>query len=493
MTNSGGTSDVSLSILDHRLAGVLLHPSSLPGPGVVGDLGKDAYRFIDFLKAAGMSVWQVLPLNEPHGDGSPYQGQSAHAGDPRLISLRQLASEYSIDLSDDDRSLLLGMALKHLEKMPAEYRERYSTFCARHGYWLEDYALYHSIRESYENQPWWTWDVALRDRHQDALDKVRDQFHEAIEKCRFAQFVFFEQWQRLRKYANDCGIKIFGDMPIFVAHDSADVWVNRELFDLDDAGNAQSRSGVPPDYFSPSGQLWGNPLYRWDRMQAEDFVWWKKRLETQLELYDFLRVDHFRGFDACWSVPMGEKTAINGHWIDVPGRALFTSLIEYFGHLPIVAEDLGVITDSVEALRDDFRLPGMKILQFAFDNDARNPYLPHNLIHNCVVYTGTHDNDTTLGWFEKCSHELQGQVLEYLGRPGETMPYALIRSAFASVARLAIIPMQDLLGLDSTHRMNTPGTCGGSNWRWRFNWEMLSEPLAPKLRTLCQIYGRLPS
>lgn len=492
MSSSGSMSETGPSFIDHRAAGVLLHPSSLPGSGPIGDLGKEAYRFVDFLSDSGMSVWQVLPLNEPHGDGSPYQGQSAHAGDIRLISWHQVHTEYGLGFpSSNEYGLLMDEAFNRFAEMPDAYHRRYESFCARHAHWLEDYALYHSIRERHDQQPWWTWEEALRDRHPEALAKARINLRDEIKHCRFSQFIFFEQWHRLRDYANNRGIKLFGDMPIFVAHDSADVWVYRDLFELDEAGNALSRSGVPPDYFSANGQLWGNPLYHWDRMQSDGFSWWKRRFATQLELYDFLRVDHFRGFDACWSVPMGEDTAVHGHWVDVPGRALFASLLDYFGKLPIVAEDLGVITSSVEALRDDYALPGMKILQFAFDSDAHNPYLPHNHVHNCVVYTGTHDNDTSLGWFQKCAPETRQRMLTYLGHPAEGMPYALIRSAFASVARLAIVPMQDLLGLDSGHRMNTPGTCCESNWRWRFTWDQCPDSLAADLRTLAQIYGRM--
>ncbi|AOU97987.1 4-alpha-glucanotransferase [Acidihalobacter yilgarnensis] len=478
-------------VLGARSAGVLLHPTSLPGEGDTGDFGAEAYHFVDLLSAAGIGVWQVLPLNEVHDDGSPYQCQSAHAGDSRLINFQQVSAEYGIAPSVEDRIALLDSAIAQLARLPAEHGERYRAFRSRHAYWLEDFALYRAIRRTHDEQPWWAWPVPLRDRDPTALEEVRVSLHDAIERCCFTQFLFFEQWRRLRAYANDRGIRLFGDMPIFVAHDSADVWVHRHLFDLDNAGHALSRSGVPPDYFSATGQLWGNPLYRWDRMAETDFSWWKERLEAQLELYDFLRVDHFRGFQACWSIPMGEETAMNGQWVEVPGRALFESLLEHFGQLPIVAEDLGVITEPVVALRDDFELPGMRILQFAFDSDALNPYLPHNHARNCVVYTGTHDNDTTLGWFEKCPEEVQAHVLAYLGEPSEGMPAALVRCAFASVAQLTVVPMQDLLMLDTTHRMNTPGTCSPDNWRWRFTWSMCPDTLASKVRAWCDMYGRL--
>lgn len=468
---------------------MLLHPTSLPGPGKTGIFGQDAYRFVDLLTAAGIGVWQLLPLNEPHGEGSPYQCQSAHAGDTRLIDFAWVAEEYGVELIDDtDR--FLDLALSKIQTIPDRH-EQFRDFLGRQAHWLDDYALYRTLRALHEERPWWEWPDAYRDRHTDALAELRKQRGIEINRCRFSQFLFFSQWENLRDYANRNGVRLFGDMPIFVAHDSADVWVNRELFDLDGAGLARSRSGVPPDYFSATGQLWGNPLYRWDKMIEDGFGWWIRRFETQLQLYDFIRVDHFRGFVACWSVPMGEDTAMNGYWVDVPGRDLFERLFAHFGYIPIVAEDLGVITDEVEALRDDFDLPGMRILQFAFDSDADNPYLPHNHIQNCVVYTGTHDNDTTLGWFDSCSAEARKRVLDYLGTPGDAMPAALIRTAMASVASLAVIPMQDLLGLGAEHRMNTPGTCAENNWRWRFTWDMCAETLADDLRYLCEIYGRM--
>ncbi|WP_231940822.1 4-alpha-glucanotransferase [Acidihalobacter aeolianus] len=480
----------SKSVLDRRTAGILLHPTSLPGPYSTGIFGEDAYRFVDLLSAAGIGVWQLLPLNEPHGEGSPYQCQSAHAGDTRLIDPAWVAEEYGVELDPFDMDQLLDLALSKIHVSPGR-EEEFHAFLSQHAYWLDDYALYRTLRLLYQNRPWWEWPDEYRDRHKDALEELQEKQYIEINRCRFSQFVFFCQWKNLRDYANRNGVSLFGDMPIFVAHDSADVWVNRELFDLDERGFARSRSGVPPDYFSATGQLWGNPLYRWDKMLEDDFAWWLRRFETQLELYDFIRVDHFRGFVACWSVPMGEDTAMNGHWVDVPGRELFEKLFAHFGYIPIVAEDLGVITPDVETLRDDFDLPGMRILQFAFDSDADNPYLPHNFIQNCVVYTGTHDNDTTLGWFEGRTLDARKRILDYLGNPGEPMPAALIRTAMASVASLAVVPMQDLLGLGSEHRMNTPGTSAEVNWRWRFTWEMCAETLVEDLRSLCETYGRL--
>lgn len=483
--------------LARRSAGLLLHPTSLPGPGFHGDLGPDARRFVDFLHASGLGVWQVLPLNPPHEDGSPYQAQSAHAGDPRLISLQMLADqgwlkpdELSMAASNEGRARLLTLARRQFERdASGELRDALETFVKRHEHWLPHYTLFRALRRHYDNLPWWEWPASLRDREEDAVRGATRELQEHIAQGTFEQFLFFRQWGELRAYANQRGIRLFGDMPIFVALDSADVWRDRHLFDLDETGMPLHVAGVPPDYFSSTGQLWGNPLYDWSRMEADGFAWWKQRLASQLELYDFQRVDHFRGFDACWSVPAGEQTAEHGAWLPTPGRALFDALVEAFGELPLVAEDLGVITPQVESLRDDYGLPGMKILQFAFDSDAWNPYLPHNHIPRCVVYTGTHDNDTSRGWFDSRSPELQQRICEYLAVPAEDMPWALIRTAFASVARLAVVPMQDILGLPSEDRMNTPATASG-NWTWRFRWEQLEDGLSERVGRLCQMYGR---
>lgn len=486
------------SVLDRRAAGLLLHPTSLPGPCKQGDLGPDALRFIDFLAQAGFSVWQVLPLNPPHEDGSPYQSQSAHAGDHRLISLQLLANEGWIDSEDicmaascEGRERLLYLARAQFERMASpEVRGEFEAFGQRHEHWLKDYALFRALRRQHHGDPWWKWPQALRDRDTDSMRAASVELQEHISQCIFEQYLFFRQWGQLRAHANRQGIRIFGDMPIFVALDSADVWCNRAFFDLDKRGMPHRVAGVPPDYFSATGQLWGNPLYNWERMEQDGFGWWKQRLSSQLELVDFMRIDHFRGFEACWAVPAHEQTAQNGYWESAPGHALFDVLTETFGDLPLVAEDLGIITPEVERLRDDYALPGMKILQFAFDSDANNPYLPHNHIENCVVYTGTHDNDTSLGWFTSRSPEQRSRITDYLGCKSEQdMPWPVVRSALESVARLAIVPMQDLLALGSEDRMNTPGTTSG-NWHWRFHWEQVQEDLAGTVRYLCQLYGR---
>lgn len=486
------------SPLDARRAGVLLHPTSLPGPGSVGTLGPDAARFLDFLQASGMSVWQMLPLSQPHEDGSPYQCMSVNAGNIDLVC-QILLVEWGwldgLDEGDGRRNpfhcILLRKAREgFLASASDEDRQSFERFVQQHGHWLEDYALYLALKQEHGGQPWWQWDRELRDRRPGALQKARERLDEVLDQYRFDQYVFYRQWALLREAARDRGVLLFGDMPIFVAHDSADVWAHRHLFDLDEAGQPRHVAGVPPDYFSETGQRWGNPHYDWSRMQADSFQWWIERIAAQLELVDLIRIDHFRGFESYWSIPANEPTAVSGHWVKAPGEALFRALKQRFGRLPLVAEDLGVITPEVEALRDDFGLPGMKILQFAFEGGPDNPYLPHAHLPNCVVYTGTHDNDTTLGWFSSCDPSLQSHVLEYLGGPGESMPWPLVRSALASVARLAVVPFQDLLGLDGNHRMNVPGTTEG-NWEWRFNWDQVDDGLAKRVRGLTELYGRI--
>lgn len=486
--------------LSRRRAGVLLHPTSLPGGIGGGDLGPDAYRFVDFLAAGGVSVWQMLPLVPTHGDLSPYQGLSVHAGNPLLISLSLLRewgwlSEGAAPPEGDDfidyRLAMLKQAHQgFLAQADAGAREELKQFISRNSHWLQDYALFQAIRQSQGHGHWLDWPEALRDRAPEALAQAERELADSIEHIRFEQFVFFRQWRMLHDYARRHGVFLFGDMPIFVAHDSAEVWAHREYFTLDSHGRAEVVAGVPPDYFSETGQRWGNPHYRWERMRADGFSWWKQRMATQLSMFDWVRIDHFRGFESSWEIPAAEETAINGHWVEAPGDELFEALHQEFDPLPLVAEDLGTITPEVEALRKKYALPGMKILQFAFGGDADNPYLPHNQTVDSVVYTGTHDNDTTLGWYDALPAETRNHVDDYLGYPAEAMPWPLIRTALASVACLAIVPMQDLLKLDGAHRMNTPGTQAGDNWRWRFEWEQVDTDLAPQLRALVRQYGR---
>ena len=487
------------SVLGRRRAGILLHPSSLPGPLGNGDLGEQAYRFLDFLSHSALSVWQTLPLGPTHQDGSPYQCLSVHAGNPLFIDLGWLR----------DRGWLHELPVVHT---PAEaraarraaLRRAYVGFCASasdaqraelqafaqvEADWLDDYALYMALRAEQGERGWMDWPEALRDREPRAMEQARGRLARELEQQRFEQFVFFHQWQALRASANGRGIVLFGDLPIFAAHDSADVWAHREYFSVDRQGALETVAGVPPDYFSATGQLWGNPLYRWEALEADGFRWWIQRMRTQLRLFDLVRIDHFRGLQAYWEVSASEPTAEHGHWVQAPGEALLEALYRAFDSLPIVAEDLGTITPEVDALRRRFGIPGMKVLQFAFEGGAENPYLPHNHSRDYVVYTGTHDNDTTLGWFSGLGETQQDRVLDYLGRPADPMPWPVIRAALASVAVLAIAPMQDVLGLGSEQRMNTPGTTSG-NWTWRYEVGQVTEALSHRLRHLNGLYGR---
>ena len=477
----------TVPFLDRRRAGLLLHPTSLPS----GDLGADAYRFVDFLAASGFSVWQFLPIGPTHGEfGSPYQCLSVHAGNPLLISAQPLIDEGWLGPEAAVGAQRLQRAHDGFIRAASQQaRAEYQEFCTVHAPWLEDYALYQALRNEHNQTHWISWPTPLRDRDATALNDARARLITAIEQVRFEQFVFSRQWRRLKSYANSKGVLLFGDLPIFVAHDSADVWAQRDQFAVDAHGGLQSVAGVPPDYFSNTGQLWGNPHYYWPRHVAEDFRWWKQRFHSQIELMDLVRIDHFRGFAAYWEIPAGATTAIHGRWVDAPGDALFAGVRAHCPELRIVAEDLGIITPEVTALRHKHGLPGMKILQFAFEGGAQNPYLPHYHEPNSVVYTGTHDNDTTLGWFNGLRDDLKARVYEYLGMPHQAMPWPLIRAALASVSQLAIIPMQDTLTLGDTHRMNTPGTVEG-NWRWRFTWEQVGPQVAERLRGMVETYAR---
>ena len=484
--------------LERRRAGVLLHPTSLPGGVGNGDFGADAFRFVDFLAHAGFTVWQMLPLGPTHRDGSPYHSQSLHAGNPMLISLDRLVewgwldNQGRVEPENPVAYRMDRLAQAHrifMQRANQDDQQAFEAFINTETRWLEDYALYRALRREFSGQAWYQWPTLLRDRDPQALAEARVRLIDEIARVCFEQFVFYRQWRDLRAHAYERNVLLFGDMPIFVAHDSADVWTQRDLFLLDAVGQPTVVAGVPPDYFSKNGQHWGNPLYHWKHMQADGFRWWIDRMTTEFRRFDLLRVDHFRGFEACWEIPASEKSAINGRWVRVPGEELFDALKAHFGALPVVAEDLGLITPEVYALRDKFGLPGMKILQFAFDSGADNPYLPHNHGVMSVVYTGTHDNDTTLAWFESLPAERQLYVVDYLGYPHEAMPWPLIRSAFASVAQMAVVPMQDLLGLGRGHRMNTPGTAT-DNWSWRFGWEQIAPGLGERLRRMTRLYGR---
>lgn len=485
-------------VIDRRCAGVLLHPSSLPDGAGNGDLG-GARRFVDFLAEAGFSVWQVLPLGPTHDDGSPYHSLSVHAANPLLIDLTALVQAGWLEPERCQASPADAVVYRHtclreahagfLRKATDADREALEGYADANAPWLEDYALYEALRGELGHAPWWDWPAALRDREPTTIFSARQRLAETIAQVRFEQFLFDRQWHALKAHAGARGILLFGDMPIFVAHDSAEVWAHREYFQLDARGQPRVVAGVPPDYFSETGQRWGNPLYVWERMRADGFRWWVARLATELSRFDLVRVDHFRGFEACWEIPADDDTAINGRWREAPGEALFDALLARFGRLPLVAEDLGHITPAVHALRARYHLPGMAVLQFAFDGGVDNPYLPHNLARDSVVYTGTHDNDTTLAWFQALPAEKQARVVEYLGHPHEPMPRPLLRAALASVARLAMVPMQDLLGLGAGHRMNIPGTTDG-NWRWRFTWDQVAPGLDEDLRRMVEMYGR---
>jgi 4-alpha-glucanotransferase len=489
----GSMVETQVFTLAQRGAGVLLHPTSLPGDGPFGELGNDALRFIDFLAAAGQRIWQVLPLSPVHEDLSPYQSFSAFAGNPNLVGRHWLMEELPHHMHDEHHAQLSRMELVRLHyqlyREAVRFAEQFRAFCAQHAHWLDDYAMFRVLKDRFDGKQWNEWPVAYRDRQSDVLAAVRREKSEQVDLYRFEQFFFYRQWHRVRHYANERGIAILGDMPIFVAYDSADVWTQRCAFLLDDQGEPTVVTGVPPDYFSATGQRWGNPHYDWEWMEADGFSWWKRRVAQHLELYNMFRVDHFRGFESSWEIPVYEETAINGRWIKVPGEALFTALQNHFGEIPILAEDLGIITPEVTELRRKFHFPGMLILQFAFDGQKDNPYLPHNHTEDSVVYTGTHDNDTTLGWFSALPEWQQQHVMDYLGFPHKPMPWPLIESAYSSVARQAIIPMQDILALGSEHRMNIPGMSQG-NWRWQFTWDDVTPEVVKRLRNLTGEYAR---
>lgn len=451
----------SPSPFDRRRSGVLLPLASLRADGRAAVTHEALGHWLRFLQQAGFSVWQLLPLHPPDCFGSPYQSCSVHACDTTLLAPAQRAAD------DEARA----------------------GFLVLHGPWLEDYALFMALRHVHDNRPWWEWPVEFRDRDPGALARFRDDHGRLVAAARHAQFGFYHAWSELRHVAREHGVLLFGDLPLFPAHDSADVWSHREFFQLDEHGHTRVVAGVPPDAFSASGQRWGNPVYDWQALARDGFQWWITRLRTQMELFDFVRLDHFRGLDAVWEIPAQYPTAEHGTWRAAPGQELLGALQDACDPLPLVAEDLGHITAPVTALRRKFGLPGMTVLQFAFDSDARNPYLPHNHERHGVVYTGTHDNDTTLGWFASLNPAQQERVLDYLGQPREAMPWPLVRTALASVCELAVVPMQDLLGLGAGHRTNTPGTTTG-NWHWRLPAEALGGELAPRLRRLNEGYDR---
>jgi 4-alpha-glucanotransferase len=502
-----------------RSSGILLHPTSLPGPFGVGDLGPEAYAFADFLRDSGQSLWQVLPLGPTGYGDSPYACYSAFAGNTLLISPEQLLADgllsradlasahsktsESVDFAQAHalKNELLRKAYEHYKRTTdTVLRSAFETFAQQYSVWLEDYALFRALKDAHDGIAWNNWELALVRRTPAALDRAREERRHEVEAQMFYQFLFFRQWFALKTYCNARGIQFVGDLPIFVAHDSADVWTNPDEFKLDKNGAPIVVAGVPPDYFSSTGQFWGNPLYNWERMLKEGFKWWIERVRATLEVVDIARVDHFRGFAACWEIPGGDKTAERGQWVAAPGRELFTAIRKALGELPIIAEDLGVITPDVVALRDDFGFPGMRILQFGFGGDTKNIDLPHNYIPNVVAYTGTHDNDTTVGWFRSVAGEGSTRTakqikrertfcLNYLNTDGKDIHWEFIRAVFASVANTAIVPLQDVLGLGTEARMNLPNSTEG-NWSWRYTQGALTSNVASRLKELTELYGR---
>lgn len=503
-----------------RSSGILLHPTSLPGPYGIGELGAEARRFADFLHAAGQRIWQVLPLHPTGFGDSPYQSFSAFAGNPLLISLDELRERGYLPAAELERPLefpasevdfarvipyRLGLLRKAADRFFANAgssdRKVFDHFCQTNGYWLKDFALFMAVKEAHGLCSWTEWQSPIAHRDPSAIEEWSKRLRHEIDVHRYWQFEFERQWSDLKHYCAERGIRIMGDLPIYVARDSADVWANPELFHLDDRGRPTKQAGVPPDYFSATGQLWGNPIYRWERMRESGYRWWTARFKSALAMFDMVRLDHFRGFEAYWEVGAGETTAMHGRWVKGPGAELFRHLTRGIGELPIVAENLGVITPEVEAIRNEFSFPGMALLQFAFGTDPQAPsFQPHTYSRNLVAYTGGHDNDTVVGWWtggvgdstrsEEDVRREHAFAREYLGCEDEPIHHVMVRQVMRSVADTAIVPLQDLLGLGSAARMNTPATMGG-NWRWRCAPNALSPDIAARVRRWAQIYGRL--
>ncbi|MHB8217672.1 MAG: 4-alpha-glucanotransferase [Candidatus Sulfotelmatobacter sp.] len=494
-----------------RTAGILLHPTSLPSRGGIGDFGPAAYQFVDSLASARQGIWQVLPLG-PLGHGnSPYSSISAFAGNPLLISLERLSDHGWIDrtklpssfsgLSSNpveyDRVFTAKMPLlfeagrQFVNSASGSVRRRFEDFCSENAWWLDDFVLFDGLRAQQRSASWHEWPKELAHRVPAALERMRKQLAADLKIRRALQFAFYEQWQALRRYCSERSVRIVGDIAIFVNYDSADVWTHRELFRLNEALEPEVVSGVPPDFFSKTGQRWGNPLYRWDVMKARGYDWWVQRLRWATRNCDYIRLDHFRGFDQFWEIPAADLTAINGRWVDGPRDDLFLKLREALGGLPFFAEDLGYITPEVHALRERLRIPGIAVLQFGFKDEGAHMYLPHHVAGK-VIYTGTHDNDTTVGWFHSGASDSERRNAEaYLGRCDDGIHWAFIRAAQNSVADFALIPLQDVLGLGSEARMNTPSQSGG-NWQWRFSSEQFTPELTAKLAHLAEVTDRLP-
>jgi len=495
-----------------RSAGILLHPTSLPGKFGIGDLGNEAYNFANFLITAGQKLWQVFPLGPTGYGDSPYQCFSALAGNPLMISPEILKDDGFLKSEDlhnvprfdthkidfgrliDYKYKLLRKAFENFKKNRTELEKALKAFEFENKDWLDDFTFFMAAKDYHGGKLWTEWDKDLVLRKKDALGKWKDKLADGILFHKFIQFNFFKQWDQLKKYVNEKGIKIIGDMPIFIAYDSADLWSHKDIFTVDKEGKLINVAGVPPDYFSATGQRWGNPLFKWEEMEKDEFGWWRRRIVNILKLVDIVRIDHFRGFDKFWQIPGDAPTAQKGKWVKAPGDKFFKTLKKHLGELPIIAEDLGLITKSVIELRDKFNFPGMKILQFAFGKGMEKKFLPHNYVKNCVVYTGSHDNDTTRAYFEKAKKEnndIFKHAQKYLNYYGDDITFELIRTAYASSADTVVLPMQDILNLGGEARMNFPGTLG-NNWTWRFTWDLIYPELAEKYRSLAELYERPP-
>ena len=491
-----------------RSSGILLHITSLPGPEGIGTLGNEACRFVDFLAESNQKLWQILPLGPVGFGNSPYQCFSAFAGNPLLIDLASLIKDSLLaqeDLAKQPKFLsprvdysrvekwkqpILKKAFeRYQKKRPEKLEIEFVRFLDEHNWWLHDYALFMAIKEHFNNKAWGEWGDELKFRKKSALKKYESLLSDEIGYIKFIQFLFFRQWFQLKNYANQKGISIIGDLPLYVAGDSADVWSNTDIFLLDKNLKPQKVGGVPPDYFSETGQLWGNPVFDWEKLEKRGFDWWLARLHFNLNLFDRVRIDHFRGLEAYWSVPAEDETAMNGEWVPAGGFKLLKKLKEQIGELPLIAEDLGFITPEVDKLREDFSLPGMKVLQFAFGTDETNINLPHNYSTNFVVYTGTHDNDTTLGWLGQLEGEEKEMAREYIGKSRKKALHKSIEMAWASCAKMAVVPLQDVLELGTKARLNTPGTAEG-NWEWRFRWWQLKNRHRKFLKEITKKYNR---
>ncbi len=491
-----------------RKSGILMHPTSLPGPYGIGTLGKEASEFIDFLYDAGQKLWQICPLGPTGYGDSPYQSFSAFAGNPLLIDFSKLIDEGLLSSKDVDKTGKFDEDLvdfgRVIENKYEVLRKSYlnffgnkneisdpafTAFCRRESFWLDDFSIFMTLKNLHKGESWSNWQKEYKYKIPGDIKSFREKSMDGIRFYKFLQYIFYKQWQELKKYANGRNITIIGDIPLFVAFDSSDAWSHPEYFHFNRQLQPVKVAGVPPDYFSKTGQLWGNPVYNWGMMKKDGFKWWIRRIKNNMEMYDMVRIDHFRGFAAYWAVPYGEATAVNGKWEKAPGNELFKILEKTFGKLPFIAEDLGVITPDVVEMREKYKLPGMKVLQFAFDSGPGNPYLPHNYNMDSVVYTGTHDNDTIKGWFDSVGPNVKSFIRNYIGGDIDDIAWILIRLAWSSCSAFAITPLQDILGLGSAGRMNIPGTASG-NWRWRFRKRDISKDLSKRLALLSGLFSR---